>query len=67
MIYLFAGIGLIRGFVDAIAKRSTERRASVFDRRRRDDTEPRSRTTETRSAMSATDAGCLWRLVRQDT
>jgi voltage-gated potassium channel len=46
IVYLFAGIGIILGFVNAIAKRSTERRAGVFDRRRRDKAEPRSRTTE---------------------
>jgi voltage-gated potassium channel len=45
IVYLFAGIGLILGFVNAIAKRSTERRAGVFDRRR-DKAEPSSRTTE---------------------
>jgi voltage-gated potassium channel len=46
IVYLFAGIGLIVGLVDAIAKRSTERQAGTVDRQRRDKAEPSSRTIE---------------------
>jgi voltage-gated potassium channel len=46
ILYLFAGIGIILAFVDTIAKRSTERRANLFGKRRQGGAEPPRQTDE---------------------